>query len=233
MYVSKWSPFKSVFLQCGIASYQVRLQLQYHSGARRMRPRTVRRYVQANKFVYTHSHTCVHAVHIHTHIYPHTYISIPPYYVQRYMQTNIFIYTHTHTCIHTVHIHTHIYPHTYMSIPPYSCAYTYMFIHIYMHFHIHTYTHKYWVGQKVCLVLSQNKTFFIFLEEIYWTLYSITEQTFLPNAIYSYLPTCIFIYPHVHTHKHAHVYSHKHVRTCMHVHPHMHVNAHTFPYTGI
>ena len=152
MYVSKWSPFKSVFLQCGIASYQVLLQLQYHSGARRMRPRTVRRYVQANIFVYTHSHTCVHTVHIHTHIYPHMYISIPPYYVQRYMKTNIFIYTHT--CIHTVHIHTHIYPHTYISIPPYSCTCTYMFIHTYMHFHIHTYTHKYWVGQKVCLVLS-------------------------------------------------------------------------------
>lgn len=204
MYVSKWGPFKSLFLQCGIASYQTHLQLQYQPGARRMRPRTVRRYVQANIFIYTHSHTWIHTVHIHTHIHPCTYISIPPYYVWRYMQTNIFIYTiHIHAftlCIfiHT-YIHTHTHPYLHIHMHTHRHSYIYMFIHTHMHLHIHTHTHKYWADQKVCLVLSQNKIFFIFFEELCRTLYPLTEQTFLPNAIYSYLHTCIFIYIHVHT----------------------------------
>ena len=170
MYVSKWGPFKSLFLQCGIASYQTHLQLQDQPGARRMRPRTVRRYVQA-KYIYIHTFT-----YMHSHCaYSYTHIS-----------------THTHPYLH-IHMHTHRH------------SYIYMFIHTHMHFHIHTHTHKYWAGQKVCLVLSQNKIFFIFFEELCGTLYPLTEQSFLPNTIYSYLHTCIFI---------THMYTQKYINIC-------------------
>ena len=142
----------------------------------------------------------------------------------KYIYIHTFTYMHSHCAYSYTHISTHTHPYLHIHMHTHRHSYIYMFIHTHMHFHIHTHTHKYWAGQKVCLVLSQNKIFFIFFEELCGTLYPLTEQSFLPNTIYSYLHTCIFI-THMYTQKYINICTQTHVtqvHTCMHIHIHMH-----------
>ena len=52
----------------------------------------------------------------------------------------------------------------------------------------------YWVGQKVCLVLSATKRhIFHYHEELYWTTFSLNEWTFWPNHYFTFYQTSIWM----------------------------------------